>query len=77
MEPEELKKIIASGLEHTHLDVDGDGRHFEATIVSAAFQGLGKVQQHQMVYQVLGERMREEVHALSLKTFTPEAWANR
>ncbi len=77
MDPEELKQIIAGGLPHTHLEVDGDGRHFEAVIVSEAFRGLGKVQQHQMVYRVLGDRMREEVHALSLKTFTPEEWVDR
>jgi acid stress-induced BolA-like protein IbaG/YrbA len=60
-----------------HIEVAGDGRHFEAVIVSAAFRGKNKVQQHQHVYGVLGERMREEIHALSMQTYTPEAWAQR
>jgi len=77
MEPETLRNLIAAGLEHDHLELEGDGRHFQATIVSAAFNGLGKVQQHKLVYKVLGELMREDVHALSLSTWTPEAWANR
>lgn len=77
MDPDDLRQLIAQGLEHDTLEVDGDGRHFEATIVSAAFRGLGRVQQHQLVYSVLGDHMREAVHALTLKTFTPEEWANR
>jgi acid stress-induced BolA-like protein IbaG/YrbA len=51
-----------------------DGQHFEAIIVSAAFVGKNMVQQHQLVYQALGDRMRSEIHALSMRTFTPEAW---
>jgi acid stress-induced BolA-like protein IbaG/YrbA len=54
-----------------------DGTHFEAVIVSAAFVGKGMVQQHQMVYAALGDRMRAEIHALSMKTYTPEQWANK
>jgi acid stress-induced BolA-like protein IbaG/YrbA len=57
--------------------VGGDGHHFEAVIVSDRFSGLSKIRQHQLVYQVLGERMREEIHALSMQTFTPEQWASR
>ena len=54
-----------------HVEVSGDGHHFEAVIVSAAFKGKRKVQQHQIVYQALGDRMREEIHALSMRTLTP------
>jgi acid stress-induced BolA-like protein IbaG/YrbA len=54
-----------------------DGQHFEAVIVSAAFTGKNMVQQHQLVYQALGDRMRQEIHALSMRTFTPETWAQR
>jgi acid stress-induced BolA-like protein IbaG/YrbA len=54
--------------------VAGDGRHFEAVIVSSLFRGLPKVRQHQLVYKALGERMREDIHALSMKTLTPEEW---
>jgi acid stress-induced BolA-like protein IbaG/YrbA len=59
------------------LEVTGDGQHFEAVIVSEAFRGKNRVQQHQLVYKALGNRMREEIHALSMQTFTPEDWAAR
>jgi acid stress-induced BolA-like protein IbaG/YrbA len=54
-----------------------DGTHFEAVLVSAAFLGKSRVQQHQLVYAALGDRMREEIHALSMQTYTPEQWANQ
>ena len=72
--PEDIKRAIESGLACEHVEVDGDGRHFQAVIVSAAFTGLSKVRQHQLVYGVLGERMREEIHALSMQTLTPAQW---
>lgn len=73
----ELKAYIASGLDCEHIEVLGnDGQHFEAIIVSSAFVGKGMVQQHQLVYKALGDRMRSEIHALSMRTFTPEAWVN-
>ncbi|MEO5339179.1 MAG: BolA/IbaG family iron-sulfur metabolism protein [Magnetococcus sp. MYC-9] len=74
METEELNRILQEGIPHDYLDVNGDGRHFQATIVSALFRGKGLVQRHQMVYQVLGDLMREDVHALTLKTLAPEEW---
>ena len=74
--PESIKNGIAVGINCTHVEVDGDGRHFKALIVSAAFAGLRLVQRHQLVYAVLGERMREEIHALSMKTLTPEEFGN-
>ncbi len=73
--PEKLQGYIAGALACEHLQVVGDGQHFEAVIVSAAFQGKNRVQRHQVVYAALGDRMREEVHALSMKTLTPEEWA--
>ena len=75
--PELLRGYIAAGLQCEHLEVEGDGRHFEAVIVAAAFEGKRPVQRHQVVYGVLGDRMREEIHALSMKTFTPAEWAAR
>ncbi len=72
--PESIKASIAAGLPCEHLQVAGDGEHFEAIIVSAEFAGKSRVQQHQLVYAALGDRMREEIHALSMKTLTPEAW---
>ena len=75
--PDVLRGYIVAGLQCEHLEVDGDGRHFDAVIVSAAFEGKRPVQRHQVVYAVLGDRMREEIHALSMKTFTPAEWAAR
>jgi acid stress-induced BolA-like protein IbaG/YrbA len=70
--PELVKSYIAAGLECTHLEVEGDGQHFNAVIVSPAFTGKRLIQRHQLVYAALGDRMREEIHALSMKTLTPE-----
>jgi acid stress-induced BolA-like protein IbaG/YrbA len=75
--PEQVKQYIEAGMACEHVEVSGDGHHFEAVIVSAAFNGKRKVQQHQVVYQALGDRMREEIHALSMQTLTPEEWAAR
>ena len=74
--PEMVKNYIQQGLECEHIHVDGDGRHFEAVIVSKEFEGLGMLKQHQLVYKVLGDRMGP-IHALSMKTLTPEQWANQ
>ena len=71
---ESVKQGIESGLACEHVEVAGDGQHFQALIVSAAFAGRSRVQRHQMVYAALGERMREEIHALSMRTLTPEEW---
>ena len=73
--PESIKSSIEGGLVCEHVDVRGDGHHWEAVIVSAAFEGLAKVRQHQLVYAALGDRMREEIHALSMSTLTPAQWA--
>ncbi len=70
--PEMIKNYIAEGLACTHLDVEGDGQHFTALIVSPAFAGKRLIQRHQLVYAALGERMKAEIHALSMKTLTPE-----
>jgi len=72
--PDSIKQSILAGLDCRHVEVTGDGHHWEAVIVSAAFQGKNKVQQHQLVYKALGDRMREEIHALSMQTLTPEQW---
>ena len=67
----QVRDFIAAGLTCEYLHIDGDGRHFFATIVSAAFEGLSRVRRHQRVYATLGDRMREQIHALSMKTLTP------
>ncbi len=74
--PENVRDFIQQGLECEHVDVEGDGRHFEAVIVSREFEGKGLLQQHRLVYQALGDRM-EKIHALSMKTYTPEQWATK
>ncbi len=75
--PETVRGYIAQGLECEHLTVSGDGQHFEAVIVAGAFEGLRAIQRHQKVYAVLGDRMRAEIHALSMKTLTPAEWAQQ
>jgi len=77
VEASSIETSIRAGLACTHLEVTGDGAHFEAVVVSPSFAGLPRVRQHQLVYAALGERMREEIHALSMKTFSPEEWAAR
>jgi len=70
--PESIESSIRAGLACERVEVIGDGQHFQAVIVSPAFAGKSRIQRHQLVYAALGERMREEVHALSMKTLTPE-----
>lgn len=71
-----LKEYISEELSCNHIEVRGDdGQHFEAVIVSSEFVGKNRIQQHQLVYQSLGDRMRSEIHALTMRTFTPDAWA--
>jgi acid stress-induced BolA-like protein IbaG/YrbA len=75
--PESIKQSIAAGLACEHVEVAGDGTHWEALVVSPAFEGLSRIKQHQLVYAALGDRMREEVHALSMQTLTPAQWEAR
>jgi acid stress-induced BolA-like protein IbaG/YrbA len=70
--PESIKAGIEAGFACERVDVVGDGQHFQALVVSRAFEGKSRVQRHQLVYQALGGRMREEIHALSMQTLTPE-----
>lgn len=75
MNPEELEKIIKEAFADGHVEVTGDGRHFSAIVVSQAFSGKNMIAQHRLVYAALGDRFdTEAVHALSLKTYTPEQW---
>jgi acid stress-induced BolA-like protein IbaG/YrbA len=78
MTASELQQLIATGLACQHLEVDGDGRHWQAVIVSPTFEGKRLIARHQMVYATLGQRMHtDEVHALSMKTYTPTEWATQ
>ena len=72
-----IRASLEAGLSCEHVEVRGDGAHFEAIIVSTAFAGLSSIKQHQLVYAALGDRMREEIHALSMQTLTPAQWAER
>jgi len=73
----DVRAFIAAGIACDHLSVEGDGRHFFATIVSREFDGKNRVARHQRVYAALGDRMREQIHALSMKTLTPAEWAQQ
>ena len=69
--PQQIKDWIEAGLPDSSVVIDGDGHHFEALIVSDAFDGLNQIKRHQMVYQALGDKMKSEIHALSMQTRTP------
>ena len=76
MTSEELKSLISRGLPCEHIELSGDGQHWYATIVSSSFEGQRLIQRHKQVYATLGGRIQtNEVHALSMKTFTPAEWA--
>ena len=69
----DIQMWLAAGLPDSTVQVSGDdGHHFEAVIVSPHFAGKRQIQRHQMVYAVLGDKMKHEIHALSLKTIAPE-----
>lgn len=74
MDPKEIRALIEAKLSSTSVEVDGDGTHFEAVIVSPEFEGKSLLERHKLVYEVLGEAMKERIHALSLKTYTPRQW---
>jgi len=73
--PEQIESYIKQGISCTHIKVEGDGQHFYATIVSSDFEGKRLIQRHQLVYSAMGDRMKAEVHALSIKAFTPQEFA--
>lgn len=76
MTAEQLQQLIVAGLPCEHIEVAGDGRHWTAVIVSAEFVGKRPIARHQRVYATLGEKIKtDEVHALSMKTYTPAEWA--
>ncbi|MGE0384871.1 MAG: BolA family protein [Gammaproteobacteria bacterium] len=75
MDPREIERIIAAGIPGARVSVQGDdGRHYQAVVVSDAFAGMNMVRQHQLVYRALGELMQDAIHALSIRTLTPEQW---
>ena len=75
MNAQQIQALIATGLPCEHVHAEGDGRHWFGTIVSERFEGLRLIQRHQLVYGTLGDKMAtDEVHALSMKTYTPAEW---
>ncbi len=75
MEPDEIRKLIESGLDCAHVEVTGDGRHFNALVVSEAFAGKPMIGRHRLVYRTLGDRFdNDTLHALALRTYTPGQW---
>ena len=77
VQPDDIKRLIEAGMPGARAEVVGDGQHFEAVIVSADFAGKSMVAQHQLVYGALGDKMKAEIHALSMRTLTPEEHATR
>tara|TARA_A100001011_G_scaffold230110_1_gene238227 strand:- start:593 stop:841 length:249 start_codon:yes stop_codon:yes gene_type:complete len=77
MSPDDIKKSISENLDCESLTVDGDGVHFEAQIVSNKFSGVSRVGRHKMVYQILGDKMKVEIHALSIKAYTVREWKEK
>ena len=75
--PEDIKGWIEQGIPDCRVEINGDGQHFYAVIVSPEFTGKNRVQQHQLVYKALGDRMKAEIHALSMQTMSPEEYADR
>jgi acid stress-induced BolA-like protein IbaG/YrbA len=74
MDPNEIKNMIEEGLPGSIVNVEGDGTHFDALVIYSEFEGKGLLERHQIVYKALGEAMKQRIHALSLKTYTPEQW---
>lgn len=80
LHPQEIQSLIEAALPESEVvvqDMKGTGDHFQALIISTAFEGKTLIEQHQMVYQALGDHMKEAIHALTLKTCTPEQWKNQ
>lgn len=72
-----IYQAIAQNIKCTHVDVTGDGQHFDAVVVSGEFAGKTRLERHRLVYKALGDKMKQEVHALSMKLYTEEEWENK
>lgn len=77
MQIDEIKKLIQEGITGAEVMLDGDGTHFETTVVSEQFNGKNMLQRHQMVYKTLGDKMGREIHALSIQALTKDEWENK
>jgi acid stress-induced BolA-like protein IbaG/YrbA len=75
MDPEEVKRLIEAGIPGSQVSVKGDGSHFDAVVISEAFAGLTPVKKQQLVYATVNEQITSgKLHALSIKTYTPDEW---
>lgn len=74
MDLDEIKKLIEAGIPDSQVLMEGDGTHFQAVVISDLFKEKTMIQQHRMVYQALGGKVGTDIHALSIKSFTPEDW---
>ena len=78
MDPKEIANLIEAGLPGSRAEVRTDGQgHYEALVIAEEFAGLRSLRRHQKVYATLGDRVGGEIHALALRTFTPEEWQDR
>ncbi len=80
MDPNEIEKIIQQTFPGARVEVEdlvGDGDHLQALVVAPQFEGKTLLQQHQMVYGALKETLKDRLHALGLKTYTPEQWEKK
>lgn len=77
MHIDEIKQLIETGLTGAGVMLDGDGTHFQTTVVSDQFSGKTMLQRHQMVYKTLGGKMGREIHALSIQALTRDEWINQ
>ncbi len=66
--------MIEQGMSTSFVEVEGDGRHFQAVVVSEQFRGKSPVERHKLVYTALGDTMESEIHAISIKTYTDDQW---
>ena len=71
MDAETIKQMIDVGIPDSQIIVEGEGSHFQATVISKAFEGKSRVKRHQMVYAALGDGMKSAIHALTIRTLTP------
>jgi len=74
MDPVEIGKLIEAGFNDATVKVIGDGSHFEALVVATEFEGKRSLARHQLVYKCLGDRVGNEIHALSIRALTPGEW---
>lgn len=77
MHIDEIRKLILEGITGAEVMLDGDGTHFETTVISEQFNGKNMLQRHQMVYKTLGDKMGREIHALSIQALTKDEWENK